>query len=84
MAGRMIRISIRRPFEAIRRAPGLTTAKVADLPADQQKAIAASSKPRRAANAAIEAVNNGDQRIALRKAWERARALRRLLGSGSI
>jgi hypothetical protein len=52
---------------------------VADLPADQQKAIAASSKPRRAANAAIEAVNNGDSRTALRKAWEKATALRRLL-----
>jgi ParB-like chromosome segregation protein Spo0J len=54
-------------------------AKVADLPADQQKGIAASSKPRRAANAAIEAVNNGDPRTALRKAWEKATALRRLL-----
>ena len=54
-------------------------AKLADLPADQQKAIAASSKPRRAANAAIEEANNGDPRTALRKAWEKATALRRLL-----
>ena len=61
-------------------------AKVADLPPDQQKAIAASPKPRRAANVAIEeaktaarsASGEEDPRIALRKAWEKATALRRL------
>ena len=60
-------------------------AKVADLPPDQQKAIAASPKPRRAANVAIEAAtaarslsNEEDPRVALRKAWERATGLRRL------
>jgi hypothetical protein len=56
-------------------------AKVADLPPEQQKAIAASPKPRRAANVAIEAAKNatmrsasgeGDTRTALRKAWEKA------------
>jgi ParB-like chromosome segregation protein Spo0J len=62
-------------------------AKVADLPADQQKAIAASPKPRRAANVAIEEARNAaarsasgeeEPRVALRKAWEKATALRRL------
>jgi ParB-like chromosome segregation protein Spo0J len=62
-------------------------AKVADLPADQQKAIAASPKPRRAANEAIEAAKSAaafsiggeeDPRVAFRKAWEKATALRRL------
>jgi hypothetical protein len=62
-------------------------AKVADLPPEQQKAIAASPKPRRAAQVAIEAAKSaatrsadgeGDPRAALRKAWEKATALRRL------
>ena len=62
-------------------------AKVADLPPDQQKAIAASPKPRRAANVAIEEAKNAaarsasgeeDPRVALRKAWEKAIVLRRL------
>jgi hypothetical protein len=58
-------------------------AKVADLPPDQQKAIAESPKPRRAANVAIEQATNSaahveDPRVALRKAWEKATALRRL------
>ena len=61
-------------------------AKVADLPPDQQKVIAESPKPRRAANVAIEAAKNAaarrhgedDPRVALRKAWEKATALRRL------
>ena len=60
-------------------------AKVADLPVDQQKAIAASPKPRRAANVAIEAAaaarshsDEEDPRVALRKAWEKATGLRRL------
>jgi ParB-like chromosome segregation protein Spo0J len=60
-------------------------AKVADLPPDQQKAIAASPKPRRAANVAIEAAaaarslsDEQDPRVALRKAWEKATALRRI------
>ena len=62
-------------------------AKVADLPVDQQKAIAASPKPRRAANVAIEeakstaalsASGKEDPRAALGKAWEKATALRRL------
>jgi ParB-like nuclease domain len=62
-------------------------AKVADLPPEQQKAIAASPKPRRAANVAIEAAKNattrsasgeGDPRAALREAWEKATAVRRL------
>jgi ParB-like chromosome segregation protein Spo0J len=62
-------------------------AKAADLPREQQKAIAASPKPRRAANEAIEAAKNAtassasgerDPRAALRKAWEKATALRRL------
>jgi hypothetical protein len=60
-------------------------AKVADLPPDQQKAIAASPKPRRAANVAIEAATavssasgEEDARVALRKAWEKATVLRRL------
>jgi len=62
-------------------------ARVADLPVDQQKAIAASPKPRRAANVAIEeaksaaaisASSEEDPRAALGKAWERATALRRL------
>jgi hypothetical protein len=62
-------------------------AKATDLPPEQQKAIAASPKPRRAANVAIEAAKNattrsasgeGDPRAALRKAWEKATAVRRL------
>jgi hypothetical protein len=62
-------------------------AKAADLPREQQKAIAASPKPRRAVNEAIEAAKNAtasstsgerDPRAALRKAWEKATALRRL------
>lgn len=62
-------------------------AKVADLPVDQQKAIAASPKPRRAANVAIEEAKSAaalsasgkeDPRAALGKAWEKATALRRL------
>ena len=62
-------------------------AKVADLPSEQQKAIAASPKPRRAANLAIEEAINAAARsassdmdpcVALRKAWEKATALRRL------
>jgi hypothetical protein len=62
-------------------------AKVADLPVDQQKAIAASPKPRKAANVAIEGAKNAtalsasgeeDPRAALGKAWEKATALRRL------
>ena len=62
-------------------------AKVADLPVDQQRAIAASPKPRRAANVAIEEAKSAaalsasgkeDPRAALGKAWEKATALRRL------
>jgi hypothetical protein len=61
-------------------------AKVADLPPEQQMAIAASPKPRRAANVAIEAAQNatrsasgeGDPRAALRRAWGKATAVRRL------
>jgi ParB-like chromosome segregation protein Spo0J len=62
-------------------------AKAADLPPEQQKAIAASPKPRRAAQGAFEAAKSatprcagdeGDPRAALRKAWEKATALRRL------
>jgi ParB-like chromosome segregation protein Spo0J len=62
-------------------------AKAADLPPEQQKAIATSPKPRRAAKAAIEAAENAatraasgdeDPRAALRKAWEKAATLRRL------
>ena len=62
-------------------------AKVADLPADQQKAIATSPKPRRAANVAMEAAKiaaarraagEEDPRAALRLAWEKATALRGL------
>jgi len=66
-------------------------AKVADLPPEQQKAIAGSPKPRRAAAEAAEAAKNaasgaggaklrsgGDRHAALRKAWEGAKALRDL------
>jgi hypothetical protein len=62
-------------------------AKAADLPPEQQKAIAASPKPRRAANVAIEAAKNAparsgggaeEPRAALRKAWDKATVLRRL------
>ena len=62
-------------------------AKAAHLPPEQQKAIAASPKPRIAANVAIEAAKiattrsasgEGDPRAALRKAWEKATALRHL------
>jgi hypothetical protein len=60
-------------------------AKVADLPSDQQKVVAAAPKPRRAANLAIEAAaaalsskGENDPRAVLRTAWEKATALRRL------
>ena len=66
-------------------------ARVADLPVDQQKAIAASPQPRRAANVAIEEARSafrcrlscqqcdaGPAVAALRQAWEKATALRRL------
>ena len=66
-------------------------AKAADLPPQQQKAIAVSPKPRRAAAEAAEAATNaasraggaeprrqGDRHAALRKAWEGAKALRGL------
>jgi hypothetical protein len=55
-------------------------AKVADLPSEQQRAIAASPKPRRAANLAVEESKNAaeDPRAALRNAWEKSTALRRL------
>jgi hypothetical protein len=62
-------------------------AKAADLPPEQQQAIAASPKPRRAAMEAVEAATHAaarsssgedDPRAALRKAWEKATALRRL------
>jgi ParB-like chromosome segregation protein Spo0J len=62
-------------------------AKVADLPPEQQKAIAMSPKPRRAAAEAAEAVANTasgkdgaelDRNAALRKAWDGAKALRGL------
>ena len=55
-------------------------AKAADLPPEQQKAIAASPKPRRAAQDALEAAKSaatrsvgaeGDPRAALRRAWEK-------------
>lgn len=64
-------------------------AKAADLPPEQQKAIASSPKPRRAAAEAAEAAKNAasraggaaprgevDRHAALRKAWEAAKALR--------
>jgi len=66
-------------------------AKVADLPPEQQKAIAVSPKPRRAAAEAAEVVKNAvsraggaeprserDRHAALRKAWDGAKALRAL------
>jgi ParB-like chromosome segregation protein Spo0J len=59
-------------------------AKVADLPPEQQKAIAVSPKPRRAAAEAAEAAMNAlraggvDRHAALRKAWEGAKGLRGL------
>jgi hypothetical protein len=66
-------------------------AKAADLPPEQQKAIAASPKPRRAAAEAAEARENSaargadgearsdaDPHVALRKAWQGAKALRGL------
>src|SRR5271166_1185813 len=60
-------------------------AKAADLPPEQQKAIAAAPKPRRAAAEAAEAAKNAapgaagaDRPAALRKAWEGAKALRDL------
>ena len=62
-------------------------AKAADLSPEQQKAIAASPKPRRAAQDALEAAKGaatrsaggeGDPRAALRQAWQKATALRRL------
>jgi ParB-like chromosome segregation protein Spo0J len=66
-------------------------AKVADLPPEQQKAIAVSPKPRRAAAEAAETArdagsraggaepgNKVDRHAALRKAWEGAKALRGL------
>ena len=58
-------------------------AKAADLPPEQQRAIAMSPKPRKAAAQAAEAAKTshepageGDQHGALRKAWEGAKALR--------
>jgi hypothetical protein len=66
-------------------------AKAADLPPEQQKAIAVSPKPRRAAAEAAEAAKSAvsraggaaprggmDRHAALRKAWEGANALRGL------
>ena len=60
-------------------------AKVADLLPEQQKAIAVSPRPRRAAAQAAEAAVNAlraggevDRHAALRKAWESAKALRGL------
>jgi hypothetical protein len=66
-------------------------AKAADLPPEQQKAIAGSPKPRRAAAEAAEAARTAasraggapprsevDRHAALRKAWEGAKALRGL------
>ncbi len=60
-------------------------AKVADLLPEQQKAIAVSPKPRRAAAEAAEAAMNAlraggevDRHAALRKAWEGAKGLRGL------
>jgi ParB-like chromosome segregation protein Spo0J len=66
-------------------------AKAADLPPEQQKAIALSPKPRRAAAEAVEATKDAASRAgiasprdqveryaALRKAWEGAKALRGL------
>jgi ParB-like chromosome segregation protein Spo0J len=66
-------------------------ARVADLPPERQKAIAAAPKPRRAAaeaaaaahtvalhGARAEAGSEKDRPAALRKAWESAKALRRL------
>lgn len=62
-------------------------AKAADLPPEQQEVIAASPKPRRAAKEAMEAAakaaarapdGEDDPREALRKAWEKATAFRRL------
>ncbi len=62
-------------------------ATAADLPPEQQRAIATSPKPRRAAKEAAEAMKNaiaraasgeGDPRSALRHAWEKAAGLRRL------
>ena len=66
-------------------------AKAADLPPEQQKAIAGSPKPRRAAAEAAEAAKSAvsraggaaprgeaDRHAALRKAWEAARGLRDL------
>jgi ParB-like chromosome segregation protein Spo0J len=66
-------------------------AKAADLPPLQQKTIALSPKPRRAAAEAAEAAKNaaarasgaeprsaGDRHVALRKAWDGAKALRGL------
>ena len=60
-------------------------ARAADLPPEQQRAIAAAPKPRKAAAAAAEATRTaaaqaalGDPHAALRKAWEVAKALRGL------
>ena len=60
-------------------------ARAADLPPEQQKAIAASPKPRRAATDAAEAAKKaaaraaaGDPHAALINAWEVAKALRGL------
>jgi len=66
-------------------------AKAADLPPEQQKAIAGSPKPRRAAAEAAEATRSAvsraggaaprdeaDRHAALRKAWEAAKGLRGL------
>jgi hypothetical protein len=59
-------------------------AKAADLPPEQQKAIAGSPKPRRAAAEAAEAAMNAsraggtDRQAVLLKAWDAAKALRSL------
>jgi ParB-like nuclease domain len=64
-------------------------AKAADLPPEQQKAIAVAPKPRRAAAEAAEAAkasraagaeagSEADRTLAMRKAWEAAKALRGL------
>jgi hypothetical protein len=67
-------------------------AKVADLPPEQQKAIAVSPKPRRAAAEAVvknavsraggaESRSERDRHAALRKAWDASKALRALWGT---
>jgi hypothetical protein len=66
-------------------------ARVADLPPGQQKAIAVSPKPRRAAAEAAEGAMNAlraggevDPHAALRKAWEGAKALRGLWQTSDV